>query len=146
MAKIRPSLRHKARCLAVQAIYQWQLAEASPAEIQREFYDRSLPDKVDLDYFSVLLQGVTKDKDRIDAQYTHLLDRPLKEIGPVELAILRLATFELLERMDIPFRVVINEALRLAKLFGAEDGFKYINAVLDQVARKTRATESREKR
>lgn len=129
-------MRRKARRLALQAIYQWQ---HNPSEnIESQFRKECNPKKVDVEYFSELVNGVTNNADNLDEQMLPFLDRSIKEINPVELAILRIAIYELIYRSDVPYKVIINEALEAAKVFGAEQGFKYINGILDKVVKKTR--------
>lgn len=133
--------RRKARHYALQALYQWQMAGASPRDIEAEFrtdYDFSV---VDLEYFQALLHGAVSEADALDAGFEALLDRKLSDLDPIELSLLRLGSFELKERMDVPYRVVINEAVALAKKFGASESYKYINGVLDKLARECRGPE-----
>ena len=125
--------RHKARRFAVQAVYQWQMAGADPKEIEKEFFEVHDINKFDVDYFRALLSGVTQYQSRIDTEMTPVLDRPISELSPVELAVLRVALYELFYRPDVPYKVVINEALELTKTFGSVDGFKYVNGVLDKI-------------
>jgi len=141
-----PNARRKARRLALQAIYQWQLSEMPPSDIEQQFLSDQPLTKVDVPYFLELLRGVPKNIGVIDEKLTPILDRPIAELNPVELAILRLGIYELGNRLDIPYRVVIDEALRLAKTFGAIEGFKYVNAVLDKIARSLRTAEIQIKR
>ena len=133
--KMSPSARRKARKFAVQALYQWQLAGASLMDIELEFREDNDMKSVDVDYFCELLHGVPKQVSRLDECITPLLDRPIEELTSIELAVLRLSTYELLERPDVPFKVVINEGVDLAKTFGATDGHKYVNGILDGLAR-----------
>ncbi len=126
--------RHKARRRAVQAIYQWQLTQDDIKEIEQYFFDEQDMKKTDKEYFSELLGGVANGVSELDGVIAPLLDRPMNELDPVEKAILRLGTYELMHRIDIPYRVVINESVELAKSFGAEDGFKYINSILDKLS------------
>ncbi len=137
-----PSARRKARRLAVQALYQWQIADTRVGEIELQFREDNDMTKVDGDYFHELLHGVPGNLAAIDGALRPVLDRPLEEVDPIERALLRLATYEFQHRLDVPYRVVINEALELAKTFGAEEGFKYVNGVLDKVARSTRPVEA----
>lgn len=134
-------LRHRARRLAIQALYQWQVTGLDVAEIERQFRAEGDNANADLDYFADLLRGTIDHVDDIDAELAPVIDRPLAEVDQVERAILRLGTYELLHRIDTPYRVVIDEAVKLAKVFGAEHGHKYANSVLDKVARKLRALE-----
>ncbi len=133
--------RRKARHYGMQALYQWHMAGASLAAIEAEFradYDFS---HVDLEYFQALLHGVPACVDALEAILEPLLDRKLSELDPIERTLLRMGTFELAQRPDVPYKVVINEAVSLAKKFGATDGHKYINGVLDKVARELRKVE-----
>ncbi len=141
MTKKSPAPRRQARRLALQAVYQWQLAAASSHEIENQFLQDYPLDKVDVPYFLELLRGVVKCCPDLDEHMKPVLDRSIEELNPVELAILRIALYEFAYRVDIPYRVVIDEALRLAKTFGAIEGFKYVNGVLDTVARRLRSTE-----
>ena len=134
--------RRKARHYGMQALYQGYMAGASLNDIEAEFradYDFS---HVDLEYFQALLHGVPACVDELDATFEPLLDRKLDDLDPIERTLLRMGTFELRERIDVPFKVVINEAVALAKKFGATDGHKYINGVLDKVARELRKVET----
>lgn len=133
--------RRRARHYALQALYQWYMAGAAPREIEAEFRTDYDFGNVDLEYFQALLHGTAERADEFDALLEPLLDRALKELDPVEHSLLRMGCFELRERIDVPYRVVINEAVALARKFGAEDSFKYINGVLDRVARDLRAVE-----
>jgi len=129
-------MRRKARRLALQAIYQWQ---HNPSEnIESQFRKECNPKKVDVGYFSELVNGVINNTANLDEQMLPFLDRSIEEINPVELAILRIAIYELVHRPDVPYKVIINEALEAAKVFGAEQGFKYINSILDKVVKKVR--------
>lgn len=140
--KPSPTARRLARRLALQAIYQWQLSEHPAVEIEQQFIATQPLGKADVPYFQQLLRQVTANISSLDAHFTPVLDRPINELNPIELAILRIATYELQHALEIPYRVVIDEALRLAKTFGAVEGFKYVNAVLDRVARQIRTVET----
>lgn len=133
--------RRKARRALVQAVYQWQMAGGSASEIETEFQGNGSLDKADVAFFQDLLRGVLRDSAALDELLTPLLDRPLKELDKVELAALRLAARELAERPDVPYRAVIDEYVELTKLFGAEDGHKFVNAVLDRLAAELRPAE-----
>ena len=141
--KPSPSARRKARRFALQALYQWQLTGHAPSDIERQFLADNDMKKVDLAYFHELLFGVPARVAELDQAIAPSLDRPLDEVSPVEKAVLRIAAFELLARLDVPFRVIINEGIELAKVFGADESFKYVNGVLDKVARKLRTVEVR---
>ncbi|MEZ5523412.1 MAG: transcription antitermination factor NusB [Pseudomonadales bacterium] len=136
--RLNPSLRRKARQLAMQALYQWELASASLVAIELEFREDNDMKKVDADYFSELLHRVPAMKSELDDLIRPLLDRDIGELTPVELTILRLSGYELLKRPDVPYRVIINEGVELAKTFGATDGHKYVNGILDKLARELR--------
>ena len=127
--------RSKARRLAVQALYQWQLAGQDPVDIVAQFAAEHTNKTVDFEYFSELFQGVVGSLDELDSHLRPQLDRAMLSVDPVERAILRLATYELLERLEVPYKVVINEAVELAKTFGAEQGHRYVNGVLDKTAK-----------
>lgn len=144
--KTSPSPRRQARRLGMQAIYQWQLGVNSPAEVEQQFLATQPLDKVDVPYFLELLRNVAKCVADLDKHMQPVLDRPISELNPVELAILRIALYELVYCPQVPYRVVIDEALRLAKTFGAVEGYKYVNAVLDKVARTLRKSEVEAKR
>lgn len=138
--------RSKARRLAVQALYQWQLTGQTAYDIGQQFaQDQDLKGS-DRDYFEELLTQVPRYADELDEYLAPNLDRPLKEVDPVERAILRLGVYELRYRKDVPYRVVINESIELAKTFGGEQGHKYVNSILDLVAKKLRAAEVAAKR
>ncbi len=133
--------RRKARHYGMQALYQWYMASAPLNVIEAEFradYDFS---HVDLEYFQALLHGVPAQVDELEAIFEPLLDRKIGELDPIERTLLRMGTFELKERIDVPYKVVINEAVSLAKKFGATDGHKYINGVLDKAAAQLRPLE-----
>jgi len=133
--------RHKARSRAVQAIYDWQVSGNDVREVEEYFLTEQNMKKTDLDYFSELLHGIPGHLSELDGHLAPILDRPLEEVDPVEKAILRIGVYEFVHRMDVPYRVVINEAVELAKDFGAEDGHKYVNSVLDKLAAKLRSLE-----
>ena len=133
--------RRKARHYGMQALYQWQMAGATLTDIEAEFraeYDFS---HVDLAYFQALLHEIPGAVDELDAALAPLLDRSLGELDPIELTLLRMGMFELKQRIDVPYKVVINEEVALAKKFGATDSHKYINGVLDKAARELRKVE-----
>ena len=146
MSQTSPSARRKARRFTLQALYQWQLAGAAVSDIEAQFLANQDFAKVDREYFHDLLHGVLGQVKTLDEQLTPYLDRRVEELSQVEKAILRLGAFELKERQDVPYRVVINEGIELAKVFGAEDSFKYVNGVLDKLARQLRYAEASERR
>lgn len=141
MSDIKPSARRKARRFAMQGLYQWQMTGTPVLEIEKQFLEENDMKKVDMIYFRELLRGVTTSLDTIEEKLSKYLDRKLNELDPVTEAILRLSTFELVQRIDIPYRVVINEAIELAKDFGSEDSHRYVNGILDKLAQDLRSVE-----
>jgi N utilization substance protein B len=135
---MKPHARHKARAFALQAIFQWQFAANSISDVEAQYLAELNPKKVDAEYFSDLLRSTIKNIEEIDAVITPVLDRKIKELNQVECAILRLAVYELLYRLDVPYKVIINEALELGKKFGTVEGYKYVNGVLDKIAHSSR--------
>ncbi len=134
--------RRMARHYAMQALYQWQMAGSSLNAIEAEFRTDNDMKNVDVDYFHDLLHGVPKHLSELEALFApHMVDRALSELDPVTQALLRMACYELQHRIDVPYKVVINEAVSLAKKFGAEDAHKFINGVLDKVSAQVRALE-----
>ncbi len=138
MSTSRTFTRSRARRGAIQALYQWQLSGESTDTIRGQFRERPGMDKVDWAYFDQLVEGVTHHHSELDTLITPLLDRPIGQLDPVEKSILRLATYELRHCTDVPWRVCINEAVELARTFGAQDSYRYINAVLDPLAKQLR--------
>ncbi|MEJ2452729.1 MAG: transcription antitermination factor NusB [Candidatus Thiodiazotropha sp.] len=137
--------RSQARRHAVQAIYQWQMAGQDVRDIANQFLEEQDLGGFEVPYFQELLQGVPQHLSELDALLKPALDRAIESVDPVERAVLRLGAFELRFKPEVPYRVVINEAVELAKVFGAEQGHKYVNGVLDQVAKKVRAVEIKAK-
>lgn len=133
--------KQRARRFAMQAIYQWHLTQENFSAIQAKFLAQEEMVSVDTAYFILLVQGVLKDQASLDSHLQQCLDRPLKELDLVELAILRLGAYELLECAEVPYKVVLNESIELAKMFGATDSYKYINGILDLLAKKNRPLE-----
>lgn len=134
--------RRHARKLVVQALYQQLISGDERSEIEAQFKAiHHASEKVDIAYFSRLFQGVTAQIENLDEAFAPFLDRAIESINPIELTILRLGAFELLEALDIPYRVVLDESVTLAKTFGAKDGHRYVNGVLNQLAKKARAVE-----
>jgi N utilization substance protein B len=139
-AKIPLAQRRKARTLIVQALYQWYISKSDPLEIEAQFHEQN-GGKIDWEYFSEVFLEIPKQQEALNKHISPLLDRELNSLDPVEKALLYLGTFELANRIDIPYRVVINECVELAKTFGATDGHKYINGVLDKLAKSLRSVE-----
>lgn len=155
----RSQARRAARQLAMQALYQWQVSGNDMASVEASMR-AALPDdaldaeedisqvllQADLAYFHELAQGAAANQSSLDQAFKGFLDRSLGELDPIELAILRLGSQELVHRVDVPYRVVINEAVELAKRFGATDSHKYINGILDKLAQQVRTAEVQAKR
>jgi len=138
------SARRRSRELAMQGLYQWLLSHEDAGAIEAHLAATSPNfDKADLGHFGELLHGSIRDIDALHAQIEPHLDRTVAELSPVEHATLLVGAFELTRHLEIPYRVVINEAVELAKTFGGTDGYKFINGVLDKVAARARPTEIR---
>ena len=133
--------RSQSRYYLVQAIYQWQMTGEDIGEIQKQFLSRESQKSFNVPYFKRLLYGILTDLKRLDDQLSPCLDRSIESVDPVERAILRLGTYELMSQPEVPYKVAINEAVELAKVFGAEQGHKYINGVLDKLAKVVRKGE-----
>jgi N utilization substance protein B len=125
--------RARARRRVLQALYQWQLTGHEPVAIERQFLGDHRLGRMDLEFFSEVFRGVTAQAETLDQAFDAYLDRPARTLDPVELALLRLGSYELRERLDVPYRVCIDQAVELAKSFGAEQSHRYINGVLDRV-------------
>jgi N utilization substance protein B len=133
--------RTRARELLVQALYQKQLAGHECAELLEQFHEQAAYDRVDQEFFDEALPLICKSQVELEKKIDALIDRPLNQLDPVELSILLIGVYELESRIDVPYRVVINEGVNLAKRFGALDGHKYINACLDVAAQSLRRSE-----
>lgn len=133
--------RSRARRLALQGLYQWQLSGSEANDIVRELLASQNTKDTDLEYFETLLRRSIAMSTVLEDTYGGNLDRPLQQLDPIERAVLLLGTYELREQLDVPYKVVINEAVELAKAFGAEDSHKYINAVMDKSAAQLRSME-----
>ncbi len=127
--------RSRARSHAVQALYQWQVTGQDIATIVDQFLAAQDPRKFEVSYFRDLVHGVPGQVRRLDEALQPYLDRPMQQVDLVERAILRLAAYEFVQHPEIPYRVVINESVELAKTYGAEQGHRYVNGVLDKLAR-----------
>jgi len=137
----KPSNRKKARHLLVQAMYQWQLSGTAIGSIEAEFFTDNKMDEVDTGYFRELLHGIPSKLGQLDEAFRPFLDRGHDELDPVSLAVLRIGAYELLFRVDVPYKVVINEGVNLAKAFGPDESHKYVNSILDKVAAASRQLE-----
>lgn len=133
--------RRKARALALQALYQWLMTGEKPAAIKQHLGEQEDFTKIDEAYFDGLVEGATQHAAALDQMLSGCVDRPVTELSPVEHAILLVAAEELQHRLDVPYRVVINEAVELAKQYGGTDGYKFVNGVLDKLAVSARAVE-----
>lgn len=140
------SPRHRARELALQGIYQWRVSGSEVSDIEKYTHGEKNLGRYDKNMFTRLLRGAIAQHEALEIQLEPCLDRPLDELSTVEFAVLLLATFELTQQPDVPYKVVINEAVELAKTFGGTDGYKYVNGVLDKLAPKVREAEFANKR
>lgn len=138
---IDPVARSRARRRAVQALYAWELGGNPMPRVIEDFRHEQDMQIADLDYFEDLLRGVEVHREELDAGLAPCLDRDILRVDPIERAVLRLAAFELKHRPDVPYRVVLNEAVEVAKRFGSEQGHTYVNGVLDKLARASRPVE-----
>ena len=142
----RKSTRRRAREFALQGLYQWQLAHQNPTVIAAELAETQDFDKSDVDYFRALLNGAIDNAAFLEGEIAPLLDRRYAELSPVERGILLLGGYELMRELEVPYRVVINEAVELAKVYGGTDGHKFVNGVLDKLAARLREVEVRAER
>ena len=138
--KIPLAQRRKARQLIMQALYQWLLSKMDPIDIKKQFREDN-PGKIDWEYFDEVFLQIPKQLEALDNHLESHLDRKMDALDPVETSLLYLGTFELANRIDVPYRVVINECVELAKSYGATDSHKYINGVLDKLVPTLRAAE-----
>jgi N utilization substance protein B len=139
--KMKPAERRRARQSAVQAIYQWQITKLSAGQIIEQFsIDQDLS-KTDVPYFKELLTGVIHRADDLDEKLAPYLSRKIEDVDMVDKAVLRLAMFELTQRTDIPHKVVLNEAIELAKDFATDESYKFVNGVLDKALRSLKLQE-----
>jgi N utilization substance protein B len=137
------SSRRRSRELALQGLYQWQLAGKEPVMIAAELAEHEDFAKSDVAYFRTLLNGAVDNAPRLEAEMQPFLDRRVEELSPIERCILLLGGYELLRELEVPYRVVINEAVELAKVYGGTDGHKFVNGVLDKLAPRLREIEVR---
>jgi len=137
--------RRRARALAMQGLYQRHFTKSSITDIESEFIVDNDMAKVDSAYFRDVLRGVHREQDDLDRLIEPFLDRPIREVDAIELAIVRLGTYELKHRLDVPYRVVINEGIELAKKFGGTEGHKFVNSVLDKLGHRLRLAETRKR-
>jgi transcription antitermination protein NusB len=135
---VKPAARRKARILALQAVYSWQLSGNAIADIEQQMLIENDVTKIDVEYFKDLARGVAVNYKQLDEVVSPHLTRPFDELDMVERAILRLSSYELKFREDVPYKVAINESIELAKMFGAEDSHKFVNGVLDKAVKHIR--------
>ncbi|MEI2454030.1 transcription antitermination factor NusB [Lysobacter firmicutimachus] len=138
---IDPVARSRARRRALQAVYAWQMSGAKANDVIAQFAHEQAHEVADLAYFEDLVRGVDAHRAELDKALTPFLDREVEQVDPIERAALRIAAYELRHRVDVPYRVVINEAIETVKRFGAEHGHTYVNGVLDHAAADWRAVE-----
>lgn len=139
--KINFTARRSARRLVLQALYQWQISGGAINDIEKQFLTEENVAKMDVPYFVELLHFIPENTAILDESYVEYIDRAIAELTPIELAVLRIGTYEMTKRPEIPYRVIINEGVELAKMFGATEAHKFINGVLDKVAHKVRRVE-----
>lgn len=133
--------KRRARKLALQALYQWQMSDGDMFAIEAQFRAMNNMEKVDLSYFQKLIHGTYAQREALETALLEFLDRPIKSLNPIELSVLRLGAFELVNCIEIPYRVVLDEAISLTKKYGSQDGHRYVNGVLNGLARKIRVIE-----
>ena len=138
---VDPVTRARARRRALQAVYAWQMSGGLVEQVIAQFAHEQAHEIADLEYFDDLVRGVVKHRASLDEALVGYLDRPVEEVDPIERAVLRLSAYELIHRLDVPYRVVLNEAIEIAKRFGSEHGHTYVNGVLDRAAADWRTTE-----
>ncbi len=143
---IDPAARSRSRRRALQAVYAWQMTNSPIAKVIEQFQNEQDMEIADLQYFEDLVHGVARHHDELDAELEKYLDRTLAQVDPIERAVLLIAAYELRHRPDVPYRVVINEAIETSKRFGADQGHTYVNGVLDKAAADWRAAEIQQKR
>jgi N utilization substance protein B len=139
--KPKPAQRRKARRFLMQALYQYRISGDSLQQIELQFMQDHDMKNVDVSYFRELLKGIGIHQSEIEGEISSVIDRKFTELDPVELSILQMGVYELLHRIDVTYRVVINEAVELAKVFGSEDGHKYVNSILDKLSKIHRISE-----
>lgn len=134
--------KSRARRYAMQALYSWSISDNPLRDIEDYMITEHIDQDFDIDYFRVLLHDIPAKLSDLENMFIpYLINRDINDLDPIERTILRIATFELHERLEIPYRVVINEALEMAKTFGAKDSFKFINSVMDKLAQRLRQGE-----
>lgn len=142
MEKQEIRAKQRARRMALQAIYQWLMTQAQAHVIEAQFRATQDNGLVDMAYFSKLLQGVLDHCDALEEQFSPFLDRPVTQLNPIERVVLLLGTYELHTCLEVPYRIVLDEAVTMAKSFGSQDGHRYVNGVLNNVAKTLRKVET----
>jgi len=137
--KTKISRRHQARTFVLQALYKRLMTNENIENIKKYFKEEHNLDSADITYFNLLLAGVIENIDAIDEKIKPYLDRDITELSPIEISILRIAFYELIFRIEVAHQIIINEAIELAKTFGGQDGYKYVNGVLDNAAKNIRS-------
>jgi N utilization substance protein B len=138
---IDPAARSRSRRRALQAVYAWQISHTPVEIVLEQFSNEQDMEIADLPYFEALVRGVIHDHKELDHALSMYVDRPMEQVDPIERAVLRIAAFEMRDRIDVPYRVIINEAIEIAKRFGSDHGHTYVNGVLDQAAGQWRSAE-----
>lgn len=136
------SSRHLARRAAVQALYQWELTQQSRLDIEKNFLADDRQKKVDDDYFKELIHEIPRLVKDIDSSLAPYIDRDIALVDPIEKAVLRLAAYELIHHAEIPYRVVLNEAIELSRTFGSDNGYRFVNGILDKMGADVRSVEA----
>ncbi|TKR29773.1 transcription antitermination factor NusB [Luteimonas gilva] len=139
---VDPVARSRARRRAMQAVYAWQISGGDVRQVIAQFAHEQAHEVADLEYFEDLVRGVLQHRSELDQALQQYLDRDVEQVDPIERAVLRIAAYEMKHRIDVPYRVIINEALETAKRFGSEHGHTYVNGVLDHAAAEWRAIEA----
>lgn len=137
--------RRRARALVMQGLYQRHFTKSSITDIESEFIVDNDMSRVDTAYFRDLLRGVHREQAELDRLLEPFLERPIQEVDAIELAIVRMGTYELKHRLDVPYRVVINEGIEMAKKFGGTEGHKFVNSLLDRLSQRLRLSETRKR-
>ncbi len=139
---VDPVARSRARRRAMQAVYAWQISGGDVRQVIAQFAHEQAHEVADLEYFEDLVRGVLQHRSELDQALQQYVDRDIEQVDPIERAVLRIAAYEMKHRIDVPYRVIINEALETAKRFGSEHGHTYVNGVLDHAAAEWRAIEA----
>jgi N utilization substance protein B len=136
------SSRHLARRAVVQALYQWEMTQQSRLDIEKHFLADDSLKKSDTDYFHELIREIPRLVEELDTNLAPYIDRSITQVDPIERAVLRLAAYEMLHHPEIPYRVVLNEAIELSKTFGSDNGYRFVNGILDKMGADIRSVEA----